>query len=46
MGLVEPEPDAWATLKEQLPLLGSLQGLIRFARSRLLLCRVVKPAVS
>jgi excisionase family DNA binding protein len=45
-GVVEPEPDAWPPLREQWQLLGSLQGLIRLARSGLLLSRVVKPAVS
>jgi len=41
-GVVEPEPDAWPPLREQWQLLGSLQGLIRLARSGLLLSRVVK----
>jgi excisionase family DNA binding protein len=40
-GVVEPEPDAWPSLSEQWQLLSSLQGLIRYARSGLLLSRVV-----
>lgn len=39
--VVEPEPEAWPPLAEQWQLLGSLRGLIRFARSGLLLSRIV-----
>ena len=45
-GVVEPEPDVWPSLAEQWQLLGSLRGLIRFARTGLLLSRVVKLLVS
>ena len=41
-GVVEPEPAAWPPLAEQWQLLGSLRGLIRFARASLLLSRVVR----
>jgi len=45
-GVVEPEPDAWPPLTEQWQLLGSLRGLIRYARTGLLLSRVVNLPVS
>ena len=41
-GVVEPEPDAWPPIREQWQLLRCLQGLIRYARTGLLLSRVVK----
>ena len=40
-GVVEPEPDAWPPLAAQWQLLGSLRGLIRVARSGLLVSRVM-----
>jgi excisionase family DNA binding protein len=45
-GVVEPEPDAWPPIHEQWQLLDFLRGLIRYARTGLLLSRVVKLAVS
>jgi hypothetical protein len=45
-GVVELEPDAWPPLSQQWHLLRTLRGVIRFARSGLLLSRVVTPVGS
>ena len=42
-GVVEPAVEEWPTAEQQWQLLGSLQGVVRFARTGLMLSRVVPP---
>ena len=42
-GVVEPARETWPTAQQQWQLLGSLRGVIRFARTGLMLSRVVPP---